>query len=61
MPDRPKANRPRYPPEGNPTRSVTKYLPRGVGEDGDPVAVAARNTTLPRRRTTSSWRESETW
>jgi len=53
----PNANVPNAPPPGNATRSVTKYLPIGVGEGAAPVAAAARRTTSPSRRTTSSWLE----
>src|SRR5918994_6315951 len=42
MPLMPNAKDPSELPEGNGTRSVTKYSPTGVGDDGAPVVPGAR-------------------
>jgi hypothetical protein len=42
MPEMPRAYVPSAPPDGNDTRSVTKWRPVGLGEEGAPIAAGFR-------------------
>src|SRR6266508_4230711 len=61
MPEMPNAKAPSGPLGLNGTRSVTKYRPGGVGDQGAPVAARVRRTRRPSFRTVIRCRDRSAW